>query len=47
LARLEVYERSTAPLIDYYEKHGLLRVVDGTGEPLEVFQRITRTLGAS
>lgn len=46
-ARLEVYERSTAPLIDYYEKNGLLRVVDGTGEPMEVFQRIIRTLGAS
>jgi len=46
-ARLEVYERSTAPLIDYYEKNELLRVVDGTGEPMEVFQRIIRTLGAS
>jgi len=46
-ARLEVYERSTAPLIDYYEKNGLLRVVDGTGEPMEVFQRIIRILGAS
>jgi adenylate kinase len=47
VARLEVYERSTAPLIDFYEKNGLLRTVDGTGEPKEVFQRITSALGAS
>jgi adenylate kinase len=44
-ARLEVYERSTAPLIDFYKKNGLLRTVDGTGEPLAVFQRITNVLG--
>ncbi|MBI3757527.1 MAG: adenylate kinase [Deltaproteobacteria bacterium] len=44
-ARLEVYERSTAPLIDFYEKNGLLRTVDGTGEPQAVFQRITNALG--
>jgi adenylate kinase len=46
-ARLEVYERSTAPLIDFYEKSGILRAVDGTGEPKEVFQRITDILAAS
>jgi adenylate kinase len=44
VARLEVYERSTAPLIEFYEENGLLRAVDGTGEPKEVFQRITDTL---
>lgn len=44
VARLEVYERSTAPLLDFYEKNGLLRTVDGTGEPKEVFRRITSTL---
>lgn len=44
VARLEVYERSIAPLIEFYEKNGLLRDVDGTGEPKEVFQRITDTL---
>ncbi len=45
VARLEVYERSTAPLLDFYEKNGLLRTVDGTGEPKEVFRRITSALG--
>ena len=46
-ARLEVYERSTAPLINFYERNGLLRTVDGTGEPQEVFRRITKVLVAS
>jgi adenylate kinase len=44
VARLKVYERSTAPLIEFYEKNGLLRAVDGTGEPKEVFRRITDML---
>jgi adenylate kinase len=43
-ARLEVYERSTAPLINFYESNGLLRTVDGTGEPKEVFRRVTKVL---
>jgi len=46
-ARLEVYERSTSPLIDFYRKNQLLRIVDGTGEPQTVFQRITNALGTS
>jgi adenylate kinase len=27
--RLEVYERETSPLIEFYEQRGLLRAVDG------------------
>lgn len=46
-ARLEVYERSTAPLIDFYEKNGLLRTIDGIGEPKEVFRRIIQVLEAA
>jgi len=44
MARLEVYERATAPLIDFYKKNRLLRVIDGTGEPQVVFRRITNAL---
>ena len=30
--RLRVYHRETEPLVDYYDKRGLLRRVDGTGD---------------
>jgi len=38
--RLEVYQNQTRPLIDYYSKLGLLRVVAGEGELEEVFERM-------
>jgi len=46
-ARLEVYERATAPLLSYYHDHGLLRETDGSGKPEEVLRRITTALGVS
>jgi len=39
-ARFDVYESTTAPLVDYYQQHGLLRSVDGLGSPDEVAERI-------
>lgn len=47
LARLDVYERQTAPLYDYVRKRGLLREVEGTGGTEEVFQRILREVRAA
>lgn len=44
--RLQVYIDQTAPLIDFYAARGLLRRVEGTGEIADIFQRISRTLGA-
>jgi len=38
--RLDLYESQTRPLVEYYEKCGLLEVVDGTGSPDEVTSRI-------
>lgn len=35
--RLAVYERSTAPLVSYYESKGVLHVVDGNRPAEEVF----------
>lgn len=35
--RLEAYEKSTAPLADYYEKKGLLINISAEGSPKEVF----------
>jgi len=44
--RLNVYECSTAPLIDYYDGRNLLSIVGGEGSTDEVFQRITAALDA-
>ena len=46
LKRLEVYHEQTQPLIDYYQKFGVLRTVDGTKNLEEVFQAIVDILGA-
>jgi adenylate kinase len=43
-ARLEVYERSTAPLLSYYRERALLYDIDGMGTPEAISQRITMTL---
>jgi len=37
--RLEAYERSTAPLIEFYQMAGLLMQVAAQGTPEEIFQR--------
>jgi adenylate kinase len=42
--RLEVYHEQTAPLIDYYDKRGLLHRFDGTRPKDEVREHIRRTL---
>ena len=42
--RLEVYHAQTAPLIDYYDRAGLLRRFDGTRNPNEVHDHIRATL---
>jgi adenylate kinase len=40
--RLELYERETVPIVDYYRALGLLTVVDGVGEGDEVFDRLLK-----
>lgn len=42
--RLRVYNDSTAPLVEYYKKRGVLEEVEGTGDIEEVFERISRTI---
>lgn len=44
-SRLNVYKKQTAPLIDYYEKAGLLVTVNGDKSPNAVFEEITEALG--
>ncbi|HXV47993.1 MAG TPA: adenylate kinase [Candidatus Binatia bacterium] len=43
--RLRVYRDQTAPLVDYYQKRGLLRVIDGVGEIGVIRGRIIEALG--
>lgn len=43
--RLEVYRTQTAPLVEYYERRGVLKRIDGTGTPEEVYARIRGALG--
>jgi adenylate kinase len=43
--RLQVYERQTAPLVDYYTRKGLLETVAATGEIDAVYSRLKSALG--
>src|SRR6185437_13781999 len=42
--RLELYDRQTAPLIDWYQRHDLLTAVDGTGAPDAVTTRCVQAI---
>lgn len=44
--RLAVYHEQTQPLIDYYQKAGVLKEVDGTQDLNKVFADIVEILGA-
>lgn len=43
--RLEVYAKSTAPLIQYYTQRCVLKAVDADGTPAEVRSRVFAALG--
>jgi len=43
--RLQVYERQTAPLIDYYQKRGQLKKVAATGDVDDVYARFKKAVG--
>lgn len=45
-ARLEVYQRQTEPLLDFYQGRKALLEVNGRGSADEVFSRLVATLGA-
>jgi len=42
--RLGQFHALTEPLAEYYERRGILRRVDGTGSPEQVFERIKRVI---
>ncbi len=37
--RMQVYEHSTKPLIDYYARRGLLQTIQADGSPEQIYQR--------
>ena len=45
-SRLEVYHAQTAPLIDYYEKKGLLKKIDGAQGMGNTTKAVLKALGA-
>ena len=42
--RLATYDEQTRPLIDYYQSAGVLRSVDGTREPEEIYRDIEQII---
>ena len=44
--RIQKYHSETAPIIPFYREAGILRQVDGVGEPDVITQRITAVLGS-
>ncbi|WP_372726315.1 adenylate kinase family protein, partial [Novipirellula sp.] len=46
-ARLRVFFTQTAPLLDYYKGQGIVRHIDGTRSPDEVFAQIRSCVQAT
>ncbi len=44
--RLEVYTRQTLPIVERYRERGILREIDGTGDPREVAARLRAEVAA-
>lgn len=44
--RLETYREQTQPLLDYYSAANLLRKVDGTGEPEEIYAQLEKIVNS-
>jgi adenylate kinase len=45
--RMEVYEKSTKPLTDFYQRRGLLLTIEAEGTPEEIYQRTLTALGSA
>ena len=44
--RLDVYEKNTRPVLDFYRKKGVFRQVEGTGKPEEIYQSLKKVIDA-
>jgi adenylate kinase len=45
--RMEVYDKSTKPLTDFYQKRGLLVTIEAEGTPEEIYQRTLDALDSA
>jgi adenylate kinase len=45
LNRIAIYKRKTRPLLDYYERKGILRKINGSGTIDEIFSNIIKAIG--
>ena len=43
-SRLKTYYELTEPLVGYYNKHGMLKEIDGTGSPEKIYAEVKQTL---
>ena len=43
-SRLNTYHELTEPLVRYYQKQGILRAIDGTGSPENIYTEIKQML---
>ena len=43
-SRLNTYHDLTEPLVRYYQKQGILKAIDGTGSPENIYAEIKKTL---
>ena len=43
-SRLNTYHEQTEPLVRYYQTQGILKAVDGTGSPENIYDEIKKTL---
>lgn len=44
--RLDVYEKTTRPILDFYKAKSLYKKVEGNGQPTEIYDRLSRIIGA-
>ena len=42
--RFKVYHRETEPVIKYYQKKGVLKKIDGRGDPAAVYDRVKKAV---
>jgi adenylate kinase len=42
--RLDVYERNTRPVLDFYQKRHLYKKVRGTGSTEQIFQELKKVI---